>query len=865
MKRLFLFAIAMLAVSMAMAVPAHRGSTRITQPDGSVVTIRLQGDEYLHFNTTDDGYSIVTRNDGYYVYAQLDGDGQLAPTNHVAHDPSGRTAAEQAWLQGVDKYLTPKMSQQAARLQQDEFSRRAQARVARRAPQYDYDKFRGLIILVQYNDLEFRRSDYANIVKDLANKENYKGFSPSGEGVYTGSVRDYFYDNSNGVFSPTFDVVGPVTVDYSQFYANGTANAGKLTLAAIEAADSLVDFSLYDGDEDQVVDMIYFLFAGIGSNIGGNDSRLIWPHASYIFRQVGQRWEQVEKDGVILGRYACSTELYGTKNHAIIDGIGVICHEFSHVLGLMDHYDTDYEGGGGQSNHPGNWDIMAGGGYQNNGRTPSGYNLFEKWTLGFDANVKTITEEGSYELRPLGTSHEGFRLNTPVKKEYFLIENRQQTTKWDKFVPGHGMLVWRVDSTNNRVWAENKVNCNPKHNYFEVLRAGGPTQGNDAPSDPFPGTKKVTELNYSTSPANLKTWAGKFPTLGFENIRERNGIITFDIIDVNILKTITLPETATVGKGLSLQLRETRYPETAPCTLTWSSSNTEVATVDSEGRVRGVDLGEVDIHVIANGDSAFMATCHITVEEVPICNNIAEYKAMEANSKAALLLNDALVVYTNGAKAFVRDESGAIVFNNTGLELEVGDKLNGSVYGLLVTNDRVSELQKVDELTNADGYTVSKGNEVLPRDISVEEVSEANYGDLITLKEASLKSDGGIWAIGGDNKIRLWNTFKLQKITVPTKLDGKYFDVTGIYLTDVLKGTDEVIDELALIKSLTEVVPSGIATIAKDKMDANMPAIIYSSDGRKVAETTIGSLSQLRLAHGIYVVKAGSEAWQLAK
>ena len=863
MRKSLLFAIAMLTASMAMAIPAHRGSANIVQPDGSTVTIRLHGDEYLHFNTTDDGYSVVQRPDGYYVYAYKGSDGQLHATNRVAHDADKRSASEEAWLMGVEKYLAPTMSEDIARQQQAEFSRRAQARSPQRASQYDYNNFRGLILLVQYNDLQFKRSDYASIVNDIANKENYRGFSNSGEGLYTGSVRDYFHDNSNGVFTPQFDVVGPITVNYSQYYPNGTANAGKLTLAAIEAADSLVDYSLYDGDGDQVVDMVYFIFAGVGSNISGNDSRLLWPHASAIYRQVGQRWEMVEKDSVYLGRYACSTELYGSKNWAIIDGIGVICHEFSHVLGLMDHYDTDYEGSGGQSKHPGDWDLMAGGGYQNNGRTPSGYNLYEKWAVGFDCDVQTITEEGSYELKALGTSHAGYRLNTPVRKEFFLIENRQLTTKWDRLVPGHGMLVWRVDSTNSGVWQNNKVNCNPKHNYFQVLRAGGDPQGFDSASDPFPGTKRVRALNYDTSPANLKTWAGKFPTLGIENIQERNGTITFDVLDLNILKRISLPESAIVGKGLSLQLTETRYPSMAPYTLEWSSSNTEIATIDNEGKVQGVDVGEVDITVMANGDSTLVATCHVTVEEVAICKDIAEYRTLEEDGKGALLLNDALVVYINGSNAYVRDASGSIVFAGTGLELEVGDMLNGSVFGKRTTNNRVPELQKVDQLTNADGYTVSKGHKVTPRDISVEEVSEANYGDLITLKEASLVNDGGIWAIGGDNKIRLWNTFKLQKITVPTKLVDKYFDVTGIYHTNMLKD-GQVVDELALTGELKEVVPSGIAATT-DKADAGTKAIIYASDGRKVAEATIGALSQLRLGHGVYVVKTDNKTWQLAR
>ena len=107
MKKLFLFAIAMLLSSMAMAVPAHPGKARIVQPDGSSVTVWLHGDEYLHFSTTADGYSIVRRADGYYVYAQLGSDGQLKATSRIAHDEEGRSASEKAWLTGTQKFLMP--------------------------------------------------------------------------------------------------------------------------------------------------------------------------------------------------------------------------------------------------------------------------------------------------------------------------------------------------------------------------------------------------------------------------------------------------------------------------------------------------------------------------------------------------------------------------------------------------------------------------------------------------------------------------------------------------------------------------------------------------------------------------------------
>ena len=77
---------------LVMAVPAHRGIAKVLQPDGSYLSLRLHGDEWLSFNTTADGYSVVKDSKGYYVYAQLN-EGRLLPTEHVAHDAPERSDA----------------------------------------------------------------------------------------------------------------------------------------------------------------------------------------------------------------------------------------------------------------------------------------------------------------------------------------------------------------------------------------------------------------------------------------------------------------------------------------------------------------------------------------------------------------------------------------------------------------------------------------------------------------------------------------------------------------------------------------------------------------------------------------------------
>ena len=523
MRKIILTLILLSCICMAKAIPADPTPIRVTQPDGSIVTIQLHGDEWLHFTTTADGYTVVKDERGYYVYAQLQ-DGKLLPTNVIAHDADGRDVNETDYLSHVKKYLIPQMDETTAETKKKVRAMQRQALQKRKAARYDYSKFRGLIILVEFNDRQFLRSDYKDLINDMVNKENYTGFTDT-DGkfqTYTGSVRDYFHDNSNGVFNPEFDIVGPVTVDYSQ--EDGNKYSYFIMKAAVQAADSLVDYSLYDGDNDGSVDAVYFLVAGYAASYTGNNDKYLWPHESSL------SYLNIEKDGVKINNYACSTEFYGWENnpqYVKINGIGTFCHEFSHVLGLPDFYDTNYEGSGGQSNDPNIWSVMAGGGDNNYGRTPCAYSLYERMAMGFTEPM-VINTKGHYTLEQIGTSITGYRIDSPVEGEYFLLENRQKDYKWDKYLAGSGMLVFRVDRSDMTPWNNNSVNDNPERMYYELLRAGG-IEHQNTNYDPFPGKNNVTELSNDTSPAHLRTHDGQDTPWALSNIQMENGIISFDV------------------------------------------------------------------------------------------------------------------------------------------------------------------------------------------------------------------------------------------------------------------------------------------------------------------------------------------------
>ena len=524
-KTLLLLAMGILSL-VSQAVPADPTPSKVTQPDGTTLTVVLHGDEFLNYLTTSDGYTVVKNKAGYFTYARLDGN-QLVAGDRIARD--NRTAADNAYLAALPKGLKSKsMVDRGSKMLNH---RNEVLRGIGHGGHMDYSKFRGLIVLINYTDRKF--DDYVpsnytpqDFYEQMINGHDYKGFTlPAGTKVECmGSVRDYYYDNSFQQFDPHFDILGPVDVPFACTDAH-QFNCDSIFFAALEALDPEVDFSQYDTDEDGTADMVFFLVAGHGSDYSANNRDYLWPHMKDFT-------DSPVLDGVNFKLYACSTNMIGEENEYYIvynnvAGIGTICHEFSHCLGLPDFYDTDSDGSGGVNHaYPLTWSIMASGFKNNNGRNPAGYSLYERYALGF-AQPTLIDAEGTIELPALEKSNMGYRLNTANENEFFLIENRQRI-KWDKNLPGPGMLIFRVDSTNVEVWENNLVNANPNHNYYELLRANFNGM-NDSPRDPFPGTTNVTSITNATQPS-LRTWDGKLSHYALMNIAEADSIITFDVI-----------------------------------------------------------------------------------------------------------------------------------------------------------------------------------------------------------------------------------------------------------------------------------------------------------------------------------------------
>lgn len=527
-KRLFVaFLTAVCLVQTAVSIPADPKPRRIRQADGSFVTITVCGDEHGHMAlTTDNRPLFLNEATGNYEYAALKS-GVICGSGIIAADTNERKADAKAFLNTQDataimQVFAASRRQIAAANAQSSISssrltsiKRQSAAAPRRLLINDFPTLgepHSLVILAEFSDKQFKLgSESLELYNNMLNKEGF-----TYENGANGSARDFYIASSNGVFRPTFDVVGPVQLPNKSTYygANKGGNDDperlyEFVFDTFTLADSLVDYSLYDYDNDGYVDNVYIIYAGGGEADGGGTST-IWPHS---YRYESFDYGSLVLDGMKMGSYACGNEIRGSSGGQIT-GIGTFTHEFGHVLGLPDLYDVEY---GHTTFTPGNFDTMANGSYNNNLNTPPLFSAFERTELGWSDYTELDPNTDSIVTIPdLKECNMGYRVSVKDKPgEFFVLENRQQSG-WDAYLPGHGMLMWHID-IDTLAWVNNKVNTIGSHQRVDLVEADNKRTTASTSGDPFPGTANVTQWT-------LTSWASD-SLLWLDDIEETGGMI----------------------------------------------------------------------------------------------------------------------------------------------------------------------------------------------------------------------------------------------------------------------------------------------------------------------------------------------------
>lgn len=466
----------------ALAIPAKPGAFDYVQPDGSVVRLEMHGDEFFAWTTLAGSSQVMELGeDGFWRPSTLD---------YPALKAAG---ARRAMMN-------------RSRIEPFTHTDNPMTHGERHIP----------VFLVSFKDKDFSIADPAEAFNRMLNQNGYS------ENDARGSVQDFYLDNSHGEFKPVFDIYGPVKLPQNMAYYGGNTNKNPGSdrqpyMALYHAAQQLkdqIDWTLYDTDNDGILDMLLFYYAGYSEAEGqGINQDCIWPH-QWDMRVAGGAVGSATYDGKLLGKYFCTSELKNNSGSTMCS-IGPTCHEFAHSLGLPDFYDSDGEVNG-EAGGLYFYSTMCYGSYNMDSTCPPYFNSEERLLLGW------MTEDDIQTLTPgmctIGNIRDdiAYRSYTSTDGEYFVYECREQSG-WDAYLPG-GLIVYHVDKSPSRhlvdaatgadytldiLWSDwrssNKVNAFGNHPCFYIVPSAD--QSNllmtfyyyaDIQKLPFPGKDKVT-------------------------------------------------------------------------------------------------------------------------------------------------------------------------------------------------------------------------------------------------------------------------------------------------------------------------------------------------------------------------------------
>ena len=495
----------------------------IMQPDNTTLRIKRIESGNSSYTTTEDGLIIEKNENGFYEYLTFDKN-NISLSGIAANDIERRGAKEKEFIKTlVDKKTNNVLTNRMAAPNRD--TRGISTKGSKNA----------LVILMEFPDkkMNYTKDDFYK----QFNEKKYNG---------TGSVRDFFLENSYGQLSMHFTVVGPYMAKHNMAYYgqdnsdnNRDKNVSDLIDEAVHKANGDVDFSSFDADYDNIVDFVHIIYAGYSQSYIGSDPNTIWPHQGTM----SWFWSIFHwLDGKMITKYSCSSELSWISGNGM-KGIGTACHELGHILGAPDFYDRDGNTNG-KFIGTGDWDLMASGGHNGGGKSPAHFNPFVKTQMFGWAPLKELPDAGNVVLSPASKSAgkwSFYKLPTQTPDEYFILENRQQQG-FDKGLPGHGLMIYHVHSKMKNVKSTDGEWINIKHpQMFYPVCANATNNPHNPPHDygdintwscPFP-YKDENSFNAYTIPSAV-AWDGKPTTKNISFIERKGDDISLIVNNPNI-------------------------------------------------------------------------------------------------------------------------------------------------------------------------------------------------------------------------------------------------------------------------------------------------------------------------------------------
>jgi M6 family metalloprotease-like protein len=541
----------MLAPQTINSIGAYPRPITVNQPDGTEITIKNNGDEWHHWVTTTDGYRVMKNDVGVYEYTSMLKSGTIVPSGTKANNTDKRSDSEKAFVLGLSKSLSQSELQKANIKRSKVVQLFTQRKTASKSVS---GSFKLLVILANFSDTQttYTQEDFNN----LLNQQNYNG---------TGSFREYYLENSKGAFDVVSTVTAWVSLPKTHDYYGPESKWGEFAYQAIKAAyNSGIDMSQFDNDGDGVIDGVAICHQGNGQESTDDESD-IWSHASSL-SSAGYSASALTFGTVKADYYFTQPEL--NVNGSAFTTIGVFCHEFGHVIGALDYYDTDYKENG-QYDGTGSWDLMGIGAFNGSpsGSTPAHHNPYTKIGYGW-FTPEVLSTVQSVVLPPVMTSGKILKVNTAANNEYFLLENRVQSG-FDSYLPGAGMLIYHVDGDYITEHSGlNDVNAYEHQGlYIKKALDSGKL---DTESTPFPGISENTEFTDISTPSAL-SWSGEKTNRSITNISFKDDTIRFDYMDLQ--DGVPLALSGSLINDSTVDLSWQRSDKDFPVLLAFSTDN----------------------------------------------------------------------------------------------------------------------------------------------------------------------------------------------------------------------------------------------------------------------------------------------------
>ena len=334
---------------------------------------------------------------------------------------------------------------------------------------------RALVIFAQFPDLKFSTpaETFRNSLEALSAYYDYQ---------FLGD-RHFVFDTGPAVTLPN---------GYAYYGANASdrrdAMLHRLAQDACRLADEEVNFARYDNDSDGSVGDILIIVPGISEAEGGGED-MFWPQ----FALLEDMGVQLTLDKKRITGFATVPEFGQDGRHC---GTGILAHEFGHILGLNDFYDTDGPDSGGVCKGlRGSTSLMDLGNRNDLGATPPNMNAIEREILG-NGSCTVLDREGSYSLEPVDRQGRFYMIPGPDPLEYYLFEYRK-AAGYDACIGGSGMLIYHIDKrareagwstyykamlTAAERWRNNQINCNPD---YECAYLAAPLPDSDGAEGAF--------------------------------------------------------------------------------------------------------------------------------------------------------------------------------------------------------------------------------------------------------------------------------------------------------------------------------------------------------------------------------------------